>query len=174
MVFFNTRYSLDDEYGYKGYMSYKIIKEIRNLLIVQTEDNMNGSSTVTSLTVFEKNGNILNKKDEIHSGDRAHGGIGRKLTEFKDSGVDYWPHFTSTNLIEITYPNISETFNAGWDCNTYDFAIAHYRYDLVTQKKTLVSVLIDAHVLNEKDPEPEEACLNALYKSYIPKGQMQA
>jgi hypothetical protein len=66
--FVNTRYSIGDEYGDKGYMSYKIIKEIGNMMIVQTEDNMNGSSTVTSLFVFEKNGNILNKKYEIHSG----------------------------------------------------------------------------------------------------------
>lgn len=170
--FINTRYALDDEYGYKGYMSYKIIKEIGNLMIVQTEDNMNGSSTVTSLTVFEKNGNILNKKDEIHSGDRAHGGIGRNWTKFRDNGVDYWPHLTNMDLMEITYPGVSEKFNAGLNCNTCDFAIAHYHYNLTTQKSMLISVLIDSHFLDES-PEEEESCINAIYKSYIPEGKTQ-
>jgi hypothetical protein len=170
--FVDSRYLLDDEYGYKGYMGYKIIKEISNIMIVQTEDNMNGSSTVTSLTIFEKNGNILNKKYEIHSGDRAHGGIGRNWTKFRDNGVDYWPHLTNMDLMEITYPGVREKFNAGSDCNMCDFAVAHYYYNLATQKSTLISVLIDSHFLDES-PEEEESCTNAIYKSYIPDGKTQ-
>jgi hypothetical protein len=76
------------------------------------------------------------------------------------------------DLMEITYPGVREKFNAGSNCNMCDFAVAHYYYNLVTQKSTLISVLIDSHFLDES-PEEEEGCINSIYKSYIPEGKTQ-